>query len=412
MLLYEPTDNRKLNISYSLANLTDSTSRLQTGITDNFATMSLSKLIGGGIKSIDELNAAEQCLRALIFHETVVRQSPCVTVDNLFSPELELDKSPVHLSDYLGTDIIKHYVGNINNLRGFTDEKQAMAEISRRNEKNKQKKELHRKHGFTEPVFSYSSDSCPLGYVANNITDYTRSCFAKDLSLQSRFILPIAQTKLSSYISYPFLLNNFENTALNQEKVYQAKEFFGSIDDVWKLYNEKLRNQIEFSTPVFLNIVLTRASNKDDIGRVILELRDEYRGARAELWRHFDNADECDSKDILIDIEDITKRIFNESLLSSSNMKLVASLDNRKRFVSYLTAGAILFSVADAGTAMAILALTNAYLNSLTVGNSMNMTAARLTVQHIQQLNQEGLFTKFFTPQEIRDIECSLRNYS
>lgn len=410
MPLYELTDNRKINISYSLVDMANSTSRLQTGITDNFATMSLAKLIGGGIKSIEELNAAEQCIRSLIFHETVVQQSPCVTIDNLFSPELELDSPPVQLTDYLGTNLIKPYIGNINHLLSFTDEEEALKEQQRRVDAR-----VNDPANNIEWDFSVDFVNGPLDHVANDIADYTKTCFANDLNLQSRYIIPIAQTKLSSYISYPFLLKNFENIPLNKEKVYQAKEFFGSIDDVWKLYNEKLRNQIEFSTPVFLNIVLNRASSRDDIGRVILELRDEYSIARAELWRHFDNADEYDymqPNDILVEVEDSTKRIFKESLLSSSDSKLATSLDNRKRFVSLLTAGAVLFSVADANTSISILALVNAYLNSLTVGNSMNLAAAHLTVQHIQQLNHDGLLTKFFTPQERYQIECSLRNYS
>lgn len=153
MLLYEPTDNRKLNISYSLDDMSICTNRLQTGVTDNFATMSLAKLIGGGIKSLDELNAAEQCLRALIFHETVIRQSPSVRIDNVFSQELELDKPTVQLTDYLGTNLIKHYIGDINNLRSFADEEQAMLEVSRRNEKQKQKKILTVNMGFPNLTF-------------------------------------------------------------------------------------------------------------------------------------------------------------------------------------------------------------------------------------------------------------------
>ncbi|WP_318446628.1 hypothetical protein [Photobacterium leiognathi] len=413
MLLYEPVDNRKINISYSLDDISNSSTRLQTGITDNFATISLAKLIGGGINSIHELNAAEQCLRSIIFHETVLRQSPCVTVNNC-SLELEIEKAPIQLSDYLGTNIFKNYIGNINNLQGFVNEQQAKEEISRREYKKKLRDDFNKKNGIPEGSLSFFSESCSLEYIADNLTDYTRKCFSSDINLQSRYILPIAQTKLSSYISYPFLLKKFEGRPLNRENIFQAKEFFSTIDDVWKKYSEKLNFKIDFSTPLFLNIVLSRASNRDDIGRVILELRDEYSNARIELWRHFDNADKSDfkeSKDILLDIEDSTKRIFNESLMSSSRSKLVCSLDNSKRFFSILSAGAVLFTFADNSTAVTIIALINAYLNSFTIGKSMNLSAAHLTTRHIEKMNNEKILDKFFTYEELKDIEYSLKNY-
>lgn len=407
MLLYEPTDNRKLNISYSLVDMANSTTRLQTGITDNFATMSLAKLIGGGIKSIDELNAAEQCLRALIFHETVVRQAPCVTVDNHFSSELELDKSPVQLTDYLGTNIIKHYTGNINNLRSFADEEKASREQQRRSD-------ARAKDPANNIEWNFSVDfvNGPLEHVANNISDYTANCFANNLSLQSRYILPIAETKLSSYISYPFLLSNFESTPLNEEKPYQAKEFFGSIDEIWRVYNDRLRNRIDVAMPLFLSIVLNRSVNREDIGRVILELRDEYASARKELWSIFEQLDDLSITDqsyvqTLTDIEVCTKDILQSSLLPSSSSRLQLSLDNQKRFGSVLTAGASMFD----GGVTAVISLVNAFLGSLSVGRSFNMTAARLTANHLGELKSQGLLS-MLSERERYDLKQSLRRYS
>lgn len=413
MLLYEIADNRKVHISYSLDDLTKSTSRLNTGIIDNFAALSLAKLIGGGIKSMDELNAAEQCLRALIFHETVLRQSPGVRVNNLISHELELDKHPVQLTDYLGPSIIKNYVGNINNLMGFPDGEQAEIENSMRSQKHKQEEERLRKLGIPEPTFSLSLASCPLEYAAGSIVDYTKSCFPYDSVLQARFILPIAESKLPSYISYPFLIRNFENSLLVQENPYHGKEFFDSLDDVWKEYKNKLRNRIDVSMPLFLSIVLNRSKDREDIGSVILDLRDEYASAREELWSIFDQLDDEEISDknhmqILIDIENITRDILQSQLLPNSRSQLLLALDNQKRFGSILSAGAAIF---DGGFTM-IIPIINAFLGSLTVGHSFNMTAAQLTAHHIEELHSQGLLEKIFTEPELYNLKRSLQNYN
>lgn len=247
--------------------------------------------------------------------------------------------------------------------------------------------------------------------MANDISDYTKTCFAKNLSLQSRYILPIAQTKLSSYISYPFLLKNFENNFLNSEKVYQAKEFFGSIDDVWKLYNERLRNRIDVSIPLFLAIVLSRAKNREDIGRVILELRDEYASARQDLWSIYDQLDDTSISDknyiqLLTDVEVSTKDILQSSMLPNSRAKLLLSLDNQKRFCSMLTAGVSMF---DGGYTM-IISVINSILNSLSVGRSFNITAAQLTANHVHELDYQGLLKKMLTEREQYDLKQSLKS--
>ncbi|TRX57986.1 hypothetical protein [Thalassomonas sp. M1454] len=398
MFLYEPTELRSASVSFDLTQSVAGKKRADLGISDNYAKACLEKLIGGGITSFSQLNAAEQCIRSLVFHEQIICLTPSVKINNMFNTPIQLCRSPVALTDYLGQDIIKSSIGNINYLHGFQRLEEAKKEIQKR-ETLRAKSKLHLPR---QPIFSLSPNTTDLKHVADNIDDYAQNCFSTDKVLQSRYLLPIIKTKVPSYIAYPFLIENFEDNVIPP----QANEFFNSLDDRWLVYQDKLKSRIDLAFPLFISIVLDRAEKREDIGKVIMELREEYCDCRNGLWNIYeqlDNENLSDSRyvQILIDVEESTKEIFNRSLLASSKSQLTLSLDNQKRLGSILTAGASLF---DAGMT-SIIATINAMLGGMTIGNTFDLKAAQITAQNIKDLNQLNLLTKFFTADELNALK-------
>lgn len=407
MLLYEPEDYKKLTITYKLAVESSDLSKAKLGVTDNYSTNSLAKVIGGGISSYHELNAAEQCLRALIFHDQVIRQAPCVKINNMFTQALDLNKPHHDLNTYIGNDIIKQHIGTINHLLGFQDESQAKDEVLKRATLASDEQAREAKLGF-KPSFKFSPSSCTIQKVADSLEDYAEAHFKQNRTLQSRFILPIEKSKLPSYISYPFLLNHFYQDSFNFDRNgYGANEFFNTLDEVWNQYTSKLRSRVELQMPVFLSIVIDRAASREDIPNVILDLREEYEESRSSLWSIYDECDDPSMSDHNIisrlnDVEHSTREVLHRMLLPNTKTQSTLCLQNRQKIVSILTCLIVLF---ESGSPIAeLLALTSTLFASLSVGDTFTMQEARLTAHNIKEMEHAKLLTKFFDEQELAAI--------
>ncbi|MFT5849150.1 hypothetical protein [Psychroserpens sp.] len=418
MKLYElGGDNKKLTFSYNLNDAVGN--RLQTGYVDHVAISSLGKLVSGGINNFQEIQASEMALKSLIFHTETTVQMPSVKVQiygkgNNTQP-LIMSKPPElycqdALQDLYSKKIINHSLGNIHQLKAFHDDADAINEINFRKEKATEMEIHYKKHGIPKPMLSLFGDDDPLELLANSYDDFFNDVFIKNENLINNYIKPMIKLSGALYIGEPMIAKSISNYATGN-----AEQFFNVIEDNWKGHLDILKRRIEVPIPIFLTIVLNRAKNREDIPRIILELREEFSEARFQLWSTFDEADfrlfdTNKSIELLNSVKNQTefeiKKITGTSYQKSSKSKLdfASGLLSIAKIIGVCSGEPVL----QVGSGIALLGDIKDLLEKLTANQSIRMEAPRLTVEQLKGVELKGLLEDHLSEKELIKIGNSI----
>jgi len=238
---------------------------VRNAITDDDAIQALNTLIIGPVESWDIIEKAEMALRSFILHDRVDCIFPAVLVTYDFAqntqPVYEHPKWPHALVD------LTHHV---NMFHRFVFN----SWISIRNKK--QFNEISRWAGHKNDVI----DGQYFGHLHKNIPKVVEP-YLQSVRLYESLVATPTILGAATYFT-----NNLY-TAIENKKVRKAnpQEWLKQIDKDWEANLLRL-SAIGFNLKLgpFLSIVLSRASNRENIPLAIIEFREEMKSPRAQLW--------------------------------------------------------------------------------------------------------------------------------
>lgn len=289
-------DFKKVEISYRLDQVAGS--RLDVGLTDQYSLNRLTRLVNGGLRHINDLYAIEMALKAIIFHESIQSITPSAKIQILqesgaepFFTSLTPDADDTSvLQDVFNQSGFGVQLCGVDQLIGFSDDTLADAYIlhheTSRIAKIKEENDKFFKLGIPEPSFSLNPSLVPIEYVAENKAEFFERVFTQDDSILQRFLKPASISGHAIYIGDPL-----SRAKLSPIRNFNAEQFFGTLDKDWQEHYSYLNRALNIPIPLFLTIILNRASGREDIPNQILLLRQEFAEARRQLWDLFDEAD-------------------------------------------------------------------------------------------------------------------------
>lgn len=403
-------DFKKVNQSYSLQE--PDNGRLHEGVVDHIAFSSLGKLVGGELNSASDLEACENAIRSLIFHENTVVHQPSMKLHiygETGSP-FTVSKGPELLhQDSLDAlykcKFIRHSLGNIHQLIAFHHEATAIKHIAERKLKEQRTQLKHDKLGVM-PTLNLSFDEAPLEYIAGSYDELFNDVFPNDDKLIANFINPLIKSGNALYFGDSLLSNS-----LNAKATQNAAQFFDVINQQWSNHLDLLKGRIEFPVPLLLSVVLTRAQSRAHIPEAIIELREEYRDARIQLWSMFDEAehrllDTNQSVELLNSIRNDTNLALDKVTKTSYQNGSTLNLDVVGRIISLLKIGGVLLAPTPIQAMMlpSIAEDIYNYIDKLKFNQSFRVDAAHLISEQLLTVELKGLLEKHLTERELNNI--------
>ncbi|MFK5948606.1 MAG: hypothetical protein QM500_07545 [Methylococcales bacterium] len=403
-------DFKKLTQSYKLKE--PESGRLHEGVVDHFGISSLGKLVGGEITSSSDLEACENTIRSLIFHENTTVHQPSMKIHiygetgNPFTmskgPELLNQDS---LQQLYESKFIRHSLGNIHQLIAFHHEATAIKHIAERELKAKITQSKHDRIGAM-PTINLTFDEAPLEYIAGSYDEFFNQIFPNDNKLIANFVDPLLKSGNALYFGDPTLSNS-----LNSKATQNADQFFDVINEQWGNHLELLKGRIEIPIPLLLSVVLTRARNRTHIPEVIIELREEFKGARTQLWSMFDEAehrllDTNKSVELLNSIKNDTNLALDKVTKKSYQSCSTLNLDIVGRILSLLKVGGVLLAPTPIKAMMlpSVMEDIYNYIDRLKFNQSFRVDAAHLLSNQLMTVELKGLLEKHLTENELNAI--------
>jgi len=258
--------------------------------TDVYTCNALAKIVEGEITKWHEIEAAENALQIIFWHDRLDVIVPAFKVkDTKFAHYIRCDEDR---SD-LAFDLFKPcdpfdvmYATEAVELRGN--------KIKRSNYKNS-------------------------SITGKNI-DWAKKNYLSITPIQISAISSVPSfLRVPAYFSHPII------ERFHDKRGFSGK-FYQSIKKQWG-QSSQLVPDIDYSMrlPPLISIVLTRARNRDDIPRIITEIRDELKKVRAEFMTF---SDLVKSSFTDVEIEDSCKRIQN-----SFNATFKASREDKSKIL-------------------------------------------------------------------------------
>uniref|UniRef100_A6W0B5 Uncharacterized protein n=1 Tax=Marinomonas sp. (strain MWYL1) TaxID=400668 RepID=A6W0B5_MARMS len=290
-------ETKTWDFGYSIPKI--ESNRYGVGLVDSYALDRLTKLVVGGLKSFEDLYAAEMAIRALVFHDQIQEVYPSIKVqviNNGGSPfVMNLSQDAENRNTIL--DVLKasnHSVMlcGVDQMISFSSDvdvdKYLHAHEEERQRIIAKDDAFHRRIGEF-PVIEFNPSKSPIEFVANDKDVFFSDEFMSSEKHIGIFLRPLSCSGYAIYLGNPILRNKYESLRYGEN--YSASEFFSILDSNWNEYQNRLRRRIKIPIPLFLNIVLSRASSREMIPQVINALKAEFSYARKELWSCFDEAD-------------------------------------------------------------------------------------------------------------------------
>lgn len=288
-------DFNKLKIGYQLDEIT--ANRLDIGLVDWYALDKLTNLVSGGISGTQDLFAAEMALRAIVFHDGVEEIQPSYKVQVINpgqSPFVYSDSPTTQprqaLQDALISSNHRVRLCGVEQLIKFAEHVDVNEYINA-HEKNRQhilkeQREWYKKIGIPEPALDLDTRTAPLEAVAASKDDFFDGVFSCDDKYLTRFLSPLSASGYAAYLGHPAINQRYEHI-----RNYNASQFFSVLDESWAQHHKYLRRRLNIPIPLFLSIILSRASDRNSIPKEISYLKQEFSDARSQLWDLFDEAD-------------------------------------------------------------------------------------------------------------------------
>lgn len=289
------------------------TSRMDTAKVDWFALNKLSRLITGGLRSVDDIYATEQALRAIVFHDNVHEVKPSYKIQ-IISPGCApsvFNQAPEsgygsELQEILAISNNHVHLHGVDQLIGFSDSVDIPLWLSQRDEWRLRKIEAERDKlqglGLPEPIFSVDFETLPIEHIAPNAECYFDKIFANGELHFKRFLKPLAASGHAVYFGNPYLRERYDRL-----HNHNASTFFANLDKSYDDYFVAMKQKLRIPIPPMLNIVLARSGKREDIPGKIIELKEEFKEARAKLWDLFEELNTIDGLDaynrVITDIE-------------------------------------------------------------------------------------------------------------
>lgn len=300
------------------------TSRMDTAKVDWYALNKLGCLINGGLKSVSDIYAIEQALRAIVFHDNIHEVKPSYKIQiispgytpSVFNqaPESEYGSELQEILTISNNHVFLH---GVDQLIGFSENVDVHLWLSQRDEIRLRKIEAERekwqKLGLPEPTFSIDFETLPIDFIAPNKEYYFDKIFSDDESYFKRFLKPLAASGHAVYFGSPFLRERYDRLHNNN-----ASNFFSSMDKGYDDYFMSMKRLLRIPIPPMLNIILSRSGSRGDIPSEIICLKEEFKGARFGLWELFEELNRIDGLDacnrIILDVEKHAASIIPDSL--------------------------------------------------------------------------------------------------
>lgn len=238
---------------------------VRNAITDDDAIQSLNSLVAGPVLSWETLEKAEIALRALVLHDRVDCIFPSVLVTYDFAdstqPVYEQPKWPKAIEEVLRHANMFHRFVFKSWIK--INDRSLFKEISQ----------------WSSHKNEYI-DNQYLGYLHEKPPEIIKQC------LSSRHLI-------EAFVSTPTVLGaasyfaNDSNQKFENQKIRRVNPqvWFEQIDKDWQERLNKLSKiGINIRTGPFLAIILSRASNRDEIPQAIIEFREEMEAPRTQLW--------------------------------------------------------------------------------------------------------------------------------
>jgi len=376
--------------------------RVDVGLVDRYSIDRLTRLVSGGLRHINDLYAIEMALRGLIFHDSVQLPTPSVKiqiVDPSGGQPFFMNDSPSGEDDAVLRDVLGHancqgMLCGIDQLIGFSDDSKADDFVRRHNSAAREKRELIRRknalNGIVAPQVSFDPALNPIEFVAGDKADFFGSL---DGGAIKRYLKPMTKSGHARYLGDPNARK--VSSALRN---YNAEQYFGALDKGWQEHHTLLRRALNIPVPLFLTIVLGRASNREDTVRQIICLREEFADARNQLWDLFDEADfrifdSSVSARILKDIEGKAAAIIPK-WRDANEMWFPISFDLLGRFAELNALGLLKDAVE--------------FLRKVAARESLSVDAAALLRKQLDSVELRGLIEHHLTVQELEMIEESV----
>ena len=158
-----------------------------------------------------------------------------------------------------------------------------------------------------------------------------------------------------------------------------------------------LRRSLEIPVPLMISIVLSRISNRKDIPKVVIDLRDEFSAARSELWTMFEEADfrlfdTARSAKILLEIEKAAAEIVPRAM-SAHDFSFPLRFDLIGRLLEFDGLGLI----KDARD----------FASSAIWRKFSRIDAAYLVQMNLESVELRGLLSRHLTEHEIHSIAAN-----
>lgn len=248
-----------------------------SAVFDSQAIEALDKIVTGSVTSWECIDTAELALRALILHENLYWLLPAVLV---ISPEI-VNNGGYFSYEHSGRIVYPKY-NEPESLLGVLQHAGAWSySVYDSWLEVKENKPID---GDPFWVENYSS---LISQDEHKVRDIFRVSLSDPKRKQSYFASPKAVGAASYFGSHEDRI--YESKLLSTSQPIIPEKVLSKLDDRWR--NEVCGGEIGLNILLgpFLAIVLSRAKSRDNIPSVITELRNEFQGARLQLWEYFDD---------------------------------------------------------------------------------------------------------------------------
>lgn len=264
---------------------------------DYQAVTGLNRLVSGPLTSLNQLNGAEQALRAILFHDSVEHAQPGVLV-KVLSQNGERHTGYCKGLDEPDIDAIRdmlthlHYKSNIaiiEHLYTFTDRETERALIAKQSALRHEvlhREEEHRNQGGQRPYIVFDAARGYFERVSDNVDSYRDECFRKSNILISRYLADLTFSCTPGYFGDPLYKRMYEYSFSYPHR----EKIFGSLDRGWRRALEELAH-FDVSLPIGFAtaLCLDKAENREKIPETILYVREDMRPFRENLWRNLND---------------------------------------------------------------------------------------------------------------------------
>lgn len=272
--------------------------RYRRAFVDPISLECLNRLVTGPITSLSQLRAAELAARSIVFHDDVHLLIPGIKLTHVAS----LDASPFEMSqgildpeiteieELLKDANYRAQLITIDRVTTFGSEEiktQYLENYERqKSEQARRDKDLVEK-GITPGIDLVNVHKGNFVPVCDSIDQLYGDVFLNSTEQISNYLTPVPETGSPAYIGEQVL-----DTAYGgRPKDIDYRAFLSGIDKNWverldKHANYALRIPLGF----MIAIALSESATRDELPTVLLQLRQEFREAREQLWTTVDDA--------------------------------------------------------------------------------------------------------------------------